>query len=104
MSGQVFTKFFQRDEDSDLHCIIKISNKHDLKLINEIMSNIDSSTQLSTDNNLRKITKQLKENTFSPSNEKRIIKNDTNKIKKEKNNATKNILRKFLKSQYLNTL
>ena len=76
ISGQVFTKLFQNEENCDLNCFIQIPNNNVINAIQEIISSIDSTTKLSTDKNLKKVIQLFKENVYSATDETKKIKKD----------------------------
>lgn len=77
VSGQVYTKLFQNENDCDLNCLIQIPNNTVINSIHDILKNIDSSTKLSIDQDLKKITQLFKENVFSAKDESKKIKDET---------------------------
>lgn len=77
ISGQVYTKLFQNENDCDLNCLIQIPNNTVINSIHDILKNIDSSTKLSIDQDLKKITQLFKENVFSAKDESKKIKDET---------------------------
>jgi len=83
IKGKVFTKLFQNEENCDLNCTIYIPNNNVINAINDILSDIDSNTKLSTDINLKRITQLFKENVFSGTDEEKKIKKEIPIIEKE---------------------
>jgi cytoskeletal protein CcmA (bactofilin family) len=76
IKGQVFTKLFQNEENCDLNCFIQIPNNAVINAIMDILVNISSSTKLSTDINLKKITELFNENVYTAKDESKKIKPD----------------------------
>lgn len=81
IKGQVFTKLFQNEENCDLNCFIQIPNNSVINAINDILINIDSSTKLSTDKNLKRIIQLFKENVYTATDDSKKIKHDKVKSK-----------------------
>lgn len=77
VSGQVYTKLFQNENNCDLNCLIQIPNNTVINSIHDILKNIDSSTKLSIDQDLKKITQLFKENVFLAKDESKKIKDET---------------------------
>ena len=75
ITGQVFTQLFQNEQNCDLNCFIQIPNNAVISAIQEILQDIDSTTKLSSDKNLEKITQLFKENVFTATDESKKIKN-----------------------------
>lgn len=84
ITGQVFTQLFQNEENCDLNCFIQIPNNTVINAIQEILQSVDSTTKLSTDKNLKKITDLFKDNVFTASDETKKIKNESPINSKEK--------------------
>ncbi len=78
ITGKVFTKLFQNEENCDLNCFIQIPNNAVINTIQDILVNIDSSTKLSSDKNLKKIIQLFKENVFTATDESKKIKREVN--------------------------
>lgn len=76
ISGQVYTKLFQNEENCDLNCLIQIPNNTVINAIQDILKNIDSSTKLSNDNDLKKIIQLFKDNVFSSTDESKKMKEE----------------------------
>lgn len=76
ITGQVFTKLFQNEEDCDLNCFIQIPNNTVLNAIQDILLNIDSTTKLSNDKDLKKISQLFKENVYTSKDESKKIKEE----------------------------
>ena len=76
IKGQVFTKLFQNEENCDLNCFIQIPNNEVINAIQDILINIDSTTKLSTDKNLKKIIQLFKENVYTATDESKKIKKE----------------------------
>ncbi len=76
IAGQVFTKLFQNEEDCDLNCFIQIPNNTVLNAIQDILLNIDSTTKLSNDKDLHKITQLFKDNVYTSKDESKKIKEE----------------------------
>ncbi len=74
ITGQVFTKLFQNEENCDLNCFIQIPNNAVINAVQDILINVDSSTKLSTDRNLKKIIQLFKENVYTATDESKKIK------------------------------
>jgi cytoskeletal protein CcmA (bactofilin family) len=87
IKGQVFTKLFQNEENCDLNCFIQIPNNEVINAIQDILVNIDSTTKLSTDKNLRKIIQLFKENVYSATDESKKIKKEVPPEIKEKDDS-----------------
>jgi len=73
IKGQVFTELFQNEENCDLNCFIQIPNNTVLNTIKDILSGIDSTTKLSGDKDLKKITQLFNENVYSATDEAKKI-------------------------------
>ncbi len=74
IKGKVFTKLFQNEENCDLNCFIQIPNNNVINAIMDVLVNINSSTKLTIDNNLNKITQLFKENVYTAEDESKKIK------------------------------
>lgn len=88
IKGQVYTKLFQNEENCDLNCFIQIPNNAVINAIQDILINVDASTKLSTDVNLKKIIQLFKENVYSATDESKKIKKDTPVVKEVEDSDT----------------
>jgi cytoskeletal protein CcmA (bactofilin family) len=55
INGNVYTKRFENDENTNLNCVISVPNNDDISKILDILNSIDSETKLSTDSALAQI-------------------------------------------------
>jgi len=71
-----------------LNCFIQIPNNAVINAIQDILINVDASTKLSTDVNLKKIIQLFKENVYSATDESKKIKKDTPVVKEVEDSDT----------------
>lgn len=76
ITGQVFTKLFQNEENCDLNCLIQIPNNTVLNAIQDVLTNIDATEKLSNDNDLKKVIQLFKDNVFSSQDESKKIRKE----------------------------
>jgi len=55
INGNVYTKRFENEENTNLNCVISVPNNDDITKILNILNSIDSETKLSTDHSLSEI-------------------------------------------------
>ncbi len=65
ITGKVFTKLFQNEENCDLNCIIQVPRNEVFLKIRELLMNIDATTKLSADSILSRIVEMFSKNVYT---------------------------------------
>ena len=62
ITGKIFTKRFENDDNTNLNCIISVPDNATIEQINAVLNDIDINTKLAADVNLPKIINLFTDN------------------------------------------
>jgi cytoskeletal protein CcmA (bactofilin family) len=65
ITGMIYTKLFQNEDSCNLNCVVQVPNNEVFHGIRELLMKVDSTTKLSADVTLGKITSLFMKNVYS---------------------------------------
>jgi|GEM_PF-1002412 len=68
ITGKIFTKRFENDDNTNLNCIISVPDNATIEQINTVLNDIDINTKLAADVNLPKIINLFTDNLHAKNN------------------------------------